>query len=202
MSDTIKPTRSELMELKKKIQLAISGWSLLKKKRDGLIHDFFKILKTVKNIRQEIVTEYVLALDIINKTRTIENDLRLKSIALAIKNAPAATVGKKNIMGVVVPEIKSNFQVSEDIFVGFYNSSTIFECQQAYSRVLKKVISAAEVETTMRKILVEIEKTKRRVNALEFDLIPRMQKMKSFIQLRLEEVERENTFRMKRIKKK
>jgi V/A-type H+/Na+-transporting ATPase subunit D len=202
MSQNIKPTRSELMELKKKIQLAVSGWSLLKKKRDGLIHDFFEILESVKTIRQEIVSEYVLALDVMNKTRTVESDFYIKSIALGVSNRPSASVGEKNIMGVVVPKIDSEFHATEKLFTGFYSSSAIIECQQAYSRVVEKIIRAAEVETTMRRILAEIEKTKRRVNALEFDLIPRMQKTKAFIQLRLEEVERENTFRMKRIKKK
>jgi len=70
----------------------------------------------------------------------------------------------------------------------------------AYEKLVEKVIIAAEVETSMRKLLQEIEKTKRRVNALEFAVIPKMQKMANFIRLRLEEMERESIFRLKRIK--
>ena len=85
---------------------------------------------------------------------------------------------------------------------GVYNSSAVDEAAEAYERVAEKIILAAEVETSMRKLLNEIEKTKRRVNALEFVVIPNLDKVRSFIQLRLEEIERENIFRMKRIKAK
>jgi len=83
---------------------------------------------------------------------------------------------------------------------GYYNSASIDETASAYENVVEKIILAAEVETSMRKLLKEIEKTKRRVNALEFNVIPNLDKVKAFISLRLEEMERENIFRMKRIK--
>ena len=85
---------------------------------------------------------------------------------------------------------------------GIYNSSAVDEAAAAYEKVVEKIILAAEIETSMRKLLIEIEKTKRRVNGLEFVVMPRLDKIKGFIQLRLEEIERENTFRMKRIKAK
>src|SRR3990167_2338000 len=97
-TQNIKPTRSELMELKKKIKLAKSGYNLLKKKRDGLILEFFEILKMVKNLRNEIVEDYKIALEKMNIARIIESDLTLKSIALAISNRPELEVSKKNIM--------------------------------------------------------------------------------------------------------
>ena len=76
------------------------------------------------------------------------------------------------------------------------------EAAAAYEKVVEKILLAAEVETSMRKLLNEIEKTKRRVNALEFVVMPRLQSVSSFIRLRLEEMERENIFRLKRIKAK
>ena len=204
MPQDIKPTRSELLKLKKQIKLAKSGYSLLKKKRDGLILEFFEILKKAKTLREELVNEYKTALEKINIARTLEGDLKVKSIAMAIKDIPDVKLTAKNIMGVKVPKIESS-EIKKAFMergYGVYNSSAVDEAAEAYERVAEKIILAAEVETSMRKLLNEIEKTKRRVNALEFVVIPNLDKVRSFIQLRLEEIERENIFRMKRIKAK
>ena len=204
MPQDVKPTRSELLKLKKQIRLARIGYNLLKKKRDGLILEFFDILKKAKTLREELVNEYKVALEKINIARTLEGDLKVKSIAMAIKDIPNVKLTTKNIMGVKVPKIESS-EIKKAFMArgyGIYNSSAIDEAATAYEKVVEKTILAAEVETSMRKLLNEIEKTKRRVNALEFVVIPNLDKTKSFIQLRLEEMERENIFRMKRIKAK
>lgn len=204
MISDIKPTRSELTQLKLKIGLAKGGYALLKKKRDGLILDFFEVLNKVKKLRSVITQEYNVATEKMNTARLIESDLVIKSLALAISNSPEIEVRQKNIMGITMPRI-GNLSLQKSILnrgYGLYNSAAIDEAAEAYEKVVEKIAIAAEVETSMRRLLKEIEKTKRRVNALEFDIIPNMEKAKSFIQLRLEEVERENLFRMKRIKKK
>ena len=204
MAIDVKPTRSELLKLKKQIRLARSGYNLLKKKRDGLILEFFEILKKAKTLREELVNEYKIALEKINIARTLEGDLKVKSIAMAIKGIPDVKLTTKNIMGVKVPKIESSEikKVFMERGYGVYSSSAIDEAAAAYEKVVEKIILAAEVETSMRKLLNEIEKTKRRVNALEFVIIPNLEKIRAFIQLRLEEMERENIFRMKRIKAK
>ena len=204
MAQDVKPTRSELLRIKKQIKLAKSGYSLLKKKRDGLILEFFEILKKAKTLRQELVEEYRVALEKINIARTLEGDLKVRSIAMAIKEIPEVKLTTKNIMGVKVPKIESADikKAFAERGYGIYSSSAIDETAAAYEKVVEKIILAAEVETSMRKLLNEIEKTKRRVNALEFVVIPVLDKQKSFIALRLEEMERENIFRMKRIKAK
>lgn len=202
MAIEIKPTRSELIKLKKQIKLAESGYRLLKKKRDGLILEFFEILKRAKTLRGELVEEYKKALGKINIARALEGDLKVKSVALAIKKIPEVSLKTKNIMGVIVPKIESSELEKHFLERGYgiYNSASIDEAAKAYESLVKKIIAAAEVETSMRKLLKEIEKTKRRVNALEFEVMPRMKKLSSFIALRLEEMERENIFRMKRLK--
>ena len=204
MPQEVKPTRSELLKVKKQIVLAKSGHSLLKKKRDGLILEFFEILKKAKTLRQELVDEYKIALEKINIARTMEGDLKVKSIAMAIKEIPDIKLTTKNIMGVKVPKIESS-EIKKAFMergYGVYNSSAIDEAADAYEKVVEKILLAAEVETSMRKLLNEIEKTKRRVNALEFVVLPRLKGVSSFIRLRLEEMERENTFRLKKIKAK
>ena len=204
MPQDIKPTRSELLKVKKQIKLAKSGHSLLKKKRDGLILEFFEVLKKAKTLRQELVDLYKVALEKINIARTLEGDLKVKSIAMAIPEIPEIKLATKNIMGVKVPKIESS-EIKKAFMergYGVYNSSAIDEAAAAYEKVVEKILLAAEVETSMRKLLNEIEKTKRRVNALEFVVMPRLQSVSSFIRLRLEEMERENIFRLKRIKAK
>jgi len=202
MVQDIKPTRSELIKVKKQIKLAQSGYGLLKKKRDGLILEFFDIMKKAKTLRQELVEQYKIALEKINIARTLEGDIKVKSIALAIKKIPDIKLETRNIMGVKVPKIEySEIQKAfMDRGYGVYSSAAIDEATDAYEKVVEKILLAAEVETSMRKLLNEIEKTKRRVNALEFVVIPKLDDIQAFIQLRLEEMERENVFRMKRIK--
>lgn len=203
MALDVKPTRSELIKLKKKIKLARSGHSLLKKKRDGLILEFFEILKKAKTLRQELVEEYKKASVRMNHARMIEGDLALKSLAMAISQKPEIHLQTKNIMGVVVPKIESSGLQKEMPKRGYgiaASSTIIDDSVEAYEKVVEKVILAAEIETSMKKLLSEIEKTKRRVNALEFAVIPKMQDTERFIKLRLEEMERENIFRLKRIK--
>ncbi|MEM4267448.1 MAG: V-type ATP synthase subunit D [Candidatus Woesearchaeota archaeon] len=204
MSQNIKPTRSELINLKRKIKLAQSGYNLLKKKRDGLIMEFFEILKETKTLRHELVEEYRNAVYKMNIARAAESDLHIKSTALAIAQKPEIMVETRNLMGVVVPKISRDSDIKKQFAHRGYGiisgSSRIDEAAHSFEIVVEKAIKVAEAEISMKKLLIEIEKTKRRVNGLEFEIIPRMTRLKNFITLRLEEMERENTFRMKRIK--
>ena len=118
---------------------------------------------------------------------------------------PEVEVERRNIMGVVVPSVsgtnlKSTFA---ERGVGFIGSSPyIDEASDSFSELIEKIVKAAEMEATLKRLLEEIDATKRRVNALEFKVIPELEEAKVFIQLRLEEMEREETFRLKRFKNK
>ena len=202
MTQDVKPTRSELLKIRKQIGLATSGHKLLKKKRDGLILEFFKLYKKAKPLRNELVAVYGEAVEKLNIARVLRSDLNLKSIALAIKSSSELVIRQRNVMGVSVlniepPEIRK--RLLERGF-GTFNSIVVVQSSDAYEKVLEKIIEIAEYETSLKNMLIEIEKTKRRVNALEFNTIPVLEKQKAFITLRLEEMERENIFRMKRIK--
>jgi V/A-type H+/Na+-transporting ATPase subunit D len=201
----VKPTRSELIKLKSKIKLAKSGYKLLKKKRDGLILEFYEILNKTKSVRKEMTEKFKEAIKKINIARIVDGDLAIKSVSMAIKNKPNVEVENKNIMGVVVPSIKSENVVKEVLERGYglvNTSSAINEATNSYEELLEYIILVAEIETSMIRLLEEIDKTKRRVNALEFEVIPKLIKTMNFIELRLEEMERETVFRSKRIKKK
>ncbi|MBI2175855.1 V-type ATP synthase subunit D [Candidatus Woesearchaeota archaeon] len=202
-SINVKPTRSELLQLKKKIKLARTGYNLLKKKRDGLILEFFNVLKQAKDTKKDLVASYNAALQKINVARAIDGDLAIKSISMALKSLPIVEVATKNIMGVKVPKISFS-EFKKSIFERGYGitsaTSKIDEAAMAYEIVVEKVVATAEIELTLKKLLREIEKTKRKVNALELLTIPRLEGAAKYIRLRLEEMERENFSRLKRMK--
>ncbi len=199
MAENVKATRAELIKLKARIKLAKSGHKLLKKKRDGLIMEFFQMLKQSKTIRKELDAAYHTSLSRINIARVLEGDLRVTSTALAVRENPAVQLATKNIIGVQVPKITGQGTKTE---LEFFNSVSISEAAEGYESLIDKIIIAAEIETSIRKLLVEIEKTKRRVNALEFEVIPRLDRAKNHITLRLDEMERENFYRLKMSKQK
>ena len=201
----IKPTRSELLEIKRKIKLSQAGYKILKMKRDGLILEFFKILEEAKEIRQRVNRDYEVAMTKIAVAKAADGAIAVKSAAFALKVHPEIQLRSKNIMGLVVPEIEATSlrATSDNRGYGVIGTSTyIDEAAKAFEDLTETVIKAAEIETTMKRLLDEIEKTKRRVNALEYKVIPELKEAAAFIQLRLEEMERENIFRLKRIKQK
>ncbi len=206
MALNVKPTRSELLQLKKKIVLAKNGHSLLKKKRDGLIMEFFEILKEAKTLRSEMVVAYRDAQSRLNIARTQESELYLRSLALAISKHAEIQTETKNVMGIKVPKIDKSGEIKKkftDRGYGILTGSVHVDgAAHGFEKVVDIAIRVAEIEISMRKILAEIEKTKRRVNALEFAVIPEMVAAGRFITFRLEEMERDNISGMKHIKKK
>jgi len=200
----VKPTRSELIKLRKRIKLATAGHSLLKRKRDGLIREFFIILEEAKKSKSQLVDNYKKALLSIELARATDGTIAVKSAALALKQKAEIEMETRNVMGVIVPKIQTEHHVKafDERGYGIIGTSAyIDDAAEAYEEVLKNILTAAEIETTIRKLLYEIDRTKRRVNALEFKVIPELEASAKFIQLRLDEMEREDIFRLKRIKK-
>ncbi|MBP66870.1 MAG: V-type ATP synthase subunit D [Euryarchaeota archaeon] len=205
MALDIKPTRSELIKLKGRIKQTKNGYKLLKMKRDGLFHEFRQLLAEMIEAKREITEAFRLAKQRIDLANAIEGGLAVRAAAIANSAHPEVEVERRNIMGVVVPSVsgtnlKSTFA---ERGVGFIGSSPyIDEASDSFSELIEKIVKAAEMEATLKRLLEEIEATKRRVNALEFKVIPELEEAKVFIQLRLEEMEREETFRLKRFKNK
>ncbi|WP_277553681.1 V-type ATP synthase subunit D [Halobaculum limi] len=205
MAEDVKPTRKNLMEIEDRIDLSERGHDTLEQKRDGLIMEFMDILDQAQDVRDELETNYDTAQEKINKARAMEGDVAVRGAAAALKEHPEITTQSKNIMGVVVPQIESS-KVRKNLDERGYgllgSSARIDEAADAYEELLESIILAAEVETAMKKMLKEIETTKRRVNALEFKLLPELNKNKDYIEQKLEEQEREEIFRLKKIKAK
>jgi V/A-type H+-transporting ATPase subunit D len=199
----IKPTRSELINLKRKIQLSERGYKILKMKRDGLILEFFKILANAKDTKGELLVRHQRAVEMMALANTVEGAIGVKSAAFSVKEVPEISLKSKNIMGVIVPQIESS-KVKKSLVdrgYGVLGTSTVIdETASAFEDLVESIIQSAEIETTMKRLLDEIEKTKRRVNALEYKVIPELTGARDFIKMRLDEMEREELFRMKRIK--
>ncbi|MEM0449810.1 MAG: V-type ATP synthase subunit D [Methanomassiliicoccales archaeon] len=201
----VKPTRSELLEVKRRIKLSQAGYKILKMKRDGLILEFFKILEEAKEIRQKVNSDYEKAMEKIAIAKAVDGVIAVKSAAFALRVHPEIQLRSKNVMGLVVPQIEAVSLRAEADKRGYGLIGTsvyIDEAAKAFEDLIETIVKAAEIETTMKRLLDEIEKTKRRVNALEYKVIPELKEAQAFIALRLEEMERENIFRLKRIKQK
>jgi V/A-type H+-transporting ATPase subunit D len=201
----IKPTRSELINLKRRIKQTKNGYKLLKMKRDGLFHEFRTLLGEMIEAKRDLTDAYVLAKARIDLANAIEGGLKVRSAAIANSATPEVEVERRNIMGVVVPSVSGTNlkQAFGDRQIGFTGSSPyIDEAAESFGDLIEKIVRASEMEATLKRLLAEIESTKRRVNALEFKVIPELEEAQVFIQLRLEEMEREETFRLKRFKNK
>ena len=202
-ANDVTPTRSVLLEVKKKIKLSKSGHNIMKMKRDGLIMEFFEVLDKAKAMRSSVVSDYEQAMEKIAIAMAVEGEIAVKSAAYAIKNEPKVNVGSKSIMGMMVPKVDADMSKCTVTNKGYGVISTsvyIEEASKAFEKLLVTLVRAAEVETTMKKLLDEIERTKRRVNALEFKVIPELEDTQKFIKFRLEEMDRENTIRLKFLK--
>ena len=205
MALDIKPTRSELIKLKGRIKQTRNGYKLLKMKRDGLFHEFRTLLTEMIAAKRELTEAYRLAKTRMDLANAIEGGLAVRAAAIANSAHPEVEVERRNIMGVVVPNVSgSNLRSTfAERGVGFIGSSPyIDEASDAFGDLIEKMVKAAEMEATLKRLLEEIEATKRRVNALEFKVIPELEEAQVFIKLRLEEMAREETFRLKRFKNK
>ena len=201
----ITPTRSVLLGLKRRIKLSQSGHKILKMKRDGLIIEFFEVMEKARQMRAGVATDVEVAMKKITIARAIDGEVNVRSAAYALNKYPTVKLSSKSIMGMMVPKVEAD-SIHTDILNKGYGvldtSAYVEEAAASFEKLLETLIRAAEVETTMKKLLDEIEKTKRRVNALEFKIIPDLKESERFVKFRLEEMERENTTRLKHIKKK
>lgn len=200
----IKPTRTELIAIKRKIALYDRGYKLLKMKRDGLILEFFNILSKARDIRSKIIADYKNGEEKLIIATGVDGETMVHSVAFARREDPKVTMGSKNVMGILVPTTLVSATVKRRIDQRGYGiigmSVRIDEAADAFEQLVEDIIVAAELETTLRKLIEEIEKNKRIVNALEFRILPELKKNEAFIRTHLEEMERENVFRLKRIK--
>ena len=198
----IRPTRLEYIRTKRRIIVAKKGLKLLKLKRQALILEFFNTSKTIASLRSGLQSELIKGYQAIRMAEMLAGSMRLENEAMKIPQLSKLQITPKNVMGVRIPKIeggKSNKALTEHLLE---LTPSINEAIKAFHNVHKMVIDVAEKETTLRKLLLEIEKTKRKSNAIENVFIPRLLAAIKFIIFRLDEMERDTFMMLKTVKRK
>lgn len=198
----VRPTRMELLALKERRELASRGYELLREKQDALVREFFAILSEAKKHREEMETTLTEAFSSLMEAKLVEGGAKLEELSLGAKSPLDFEVETRNTMGVSVPIFRITEQ-NEELHLHYSLAGTSAAVDKAAQKVrsaLDKIVRLAEIEATVKRLAAEIEKTKRRVNALNYVVLPRINNTIRYIELMLEEQEREDLFRMKRVK--
>ena len=198
----IRPTRLEYIRTKRRIIIAKKGLKLLKLKRQALILEFFNTSKSAASLRSGLQAELIKGYQSIRMAEMLAGSMRLENEAMKIPQLSKLQIIPKNVMGVRIPKIgggQGSHALTEHLLE---LPPSINEAIKAFQNVHRMVLDVAEKETTLRKLLLEIEKTKRKSNAIENVFIPRLLAAVKFITFRLDEMERDTFIMLKTVKRK
>jgi len=202
----VNPTRMELIQTKERIKLAQTGHKLLKQKRDALILEFFKILKKAEDLRGNLAKKVAEGYRSLAFAETYHNLQELSKVSLDLHKELDIDITVKNVMGVKIPDLHIRMVHTHFLDLPTYSvastSAKIDTAVEDFNEILRMTIKLAETETAIKRLILEIEKTKRRVNALEYILIPRLDEQRRMISFRLDEMERDSFVSLKSIKRK
>ena len=198
----VSPTRMDLLETKKKLTLAEKGHKLLEEKRDALVERFFDIIDKRNELSKNLDEDFKHAFLNLIEAQMIIGESRVEEASFLSEDIGEIDFETDNIMGVKIPKMNTE-NITDELkpSYGFFETcSKLDDSKIAFHNILKKLIELADLEAGIKSLTVEIEKTKRRVNVLENNLIPKLHTTIKYIEMQLEEREREDFFRRKRIK--
>ena len=198
----VSPTRMKLLEIRKKTILAEKGHKLLEEKRDALVERFFEIIEKRNQLKKEIDDEFKTAFLSLIQSQMIMGENRVDDISSLTNSIGEISFENDNIMGVKIPKMNSeNISIDDKPLYGFSDTcAKLDDAKVQFSGLVLKLIKLADFEGGIKSLTIDIEKTKRRVNVLENNLIPKLYATRKYIEMQLEEREREDFFRRKRIK--
>lgn len=203
--EDLEPTRANLLEIDEQIELVEKGKNQLEQVQEQLINEFMNLLERWKEESSDISDRFKDAQDKLDMTRAMEGDVKVRSAAQATSETVKLQSSIRNVAGVKVPEFTSN-SVQKDLDQRGYgilgSSARIDETADSYEEVVDMIIVIAELETAMMRMLEEIEKIKRRVNAFEYRILPDLNEQKESIEQSLMEKERQEVYSLKKIKDK
>ena len=198
----VNPNRMELRRLKSRLKTAVRGHKLLKDKSDETIRRFMLYIKENKSLRAEIESELAEALKqfmlaaAVNTPQVLEEAVAMPATSVSLQ------IEETNVMGVSVPKIKILESDNKELYPYSFASVTseLDGSIANLSKLLVKLVRLAEVEKTCNMLADEIEKNRRRVNALEYVMIPQLTETIKYISMKLDENERANTIRLMKVK--
>lgn len=204
MAKTINPTRMELTNLKRRLGTAVRGHKLLKDKRDEMVRQFMIYVKRNNELRQKMEKELLEVSKHFILAKAQMGTLSMSEALLYPARAAKFEVGEKNVMSVDVPTIKYTGDTGADTanipYSFAFTTTALDNAVLALAKNLPELLELAEVEKTCNMLADEIEKTRRRVNALEYVMIPQMQTNIKFITMKLSENDRAATVRLMKAK--
>ncbi|MBS3793530.1 MAG: V-type ATP synthase subunit D [Candidatus Thorarchaeota archaeon] len=195
-----KTTRMELLNLRKRKELAERGHDLLKEKRDSLIMEFFNAIAEIREARADVEDALSEAFSALTQAKMLMGSERLVEFAHTSKAETELNTTTRSMMGVTVP-ILSLRQSAPDMPYSLPDSSAKLDMMtEKFTEALRAIVRLAEIESTVKRLAHEIESTKRRVSALESIVIPRLEATARYVKLALEERERSDFYRTKLVR--
>lgn len=198
----VKPTRMELNNLKERLKTAERGHKLLKDKRDELMRRFISLIRENNQLRKEVESYLIDNLKSFAVAKSLKNSQMVEELFSIPSKEIELFVEKENIMSVTVPRMHMNItsQNENSEYSYLSSNSEMDDVFATLNSLIDKLLRLAEVEKTCQLMADEIEKTRRRVNGLEYSIIPNLSETIHYIELKLEEAERANLVRIMKVK--
>lgn len=202
--EEVRATRTELLQKKGQIQLADQGKELLKQKRDALLIEFMEVIDETLRLSEKLEKATQEAQFALTVAEAVDGMVTVRSASMATQGEVFIDMTGTKIMGISIPVVIKKESPVRTILERGYSitsaSSRIDESAERFERILDVIIESADIETRLKRLGEEIQKTNRRVNALEQVFIPNLKEQVSYIQMTLEERAREDLFRLKKVK--
>jgi V/A-type H+-transporting ATPase subunit D len=200
--ENVRPTRLELLRTRRRIVVAKRGLNLLKLKRTALIAEFFRISRETMRLREDLREKIVRGYGAIRLAETLEGPTRLENISMMLPDLPTVAVATRNVMGVRTPQVSNGRFHRLPMLALLDLPTSIGEAIPRFQEIFEVILDIAEKENALRRLLREIEKTKRRASAIENVLIPRLEGIVRYIKFRFDEMERDSFSMLKTVKRK
>lgn len=197
----VHPTRMELLTLRKRRAIAERGRDLLREKLDALMIEFFQFVREINTLRAKAQDLLSQSYDSFVEAQMAMGYTKLEQTSIGVEDRFSIESKSRNVIGVTIPYIQVNVKPLSGFPYNIYDTSiALDEATLKMAEAVKAIAELSSAETAVKKLAEAIAATKRRVNSLEYVVIPRMHATIRYIEMHLEEVEREDFFRLKRIK--